>query len=101
MPKGNLLKVIQEDPTIEVEEMIKMAKQAAAGMAYLETKKIVHRDLALRNLLVNSSANSKYVVKVADFGLSRIVSDKQYYAATSSSMPIKWTARKNVHRMFF
>ncbi len=65
MPKGNLLKVIQNEPNIQVHDMIHMAKQAASGMAYLEKKRIIHRDLALRNLLVNSSANSNYVIKVA------------------------------------
>jgi len=95
MPKGNLLKVVQEDKSITVEDMIKMAKQAASGMAYLEDQKIVHRDLALRNILVTTSGseNLKYIVKVADFGLSReLTSDKQYYASKNSNMPVKWTA---------
>ena len=40
------------------------AKHAAAGMSYLEGKKIIHRDLALRNLLVTMD-NNKYVVKIS------------------------------------
>jgi serine/threonine protein kinase len=40
------------------------------GMQYLASQGIIHRDLALRNLLVSSSAEhgAKYIVKVADFG---------------------------------
>src|SRR4051794_3672031 len=106
MPKGNLLKVIQEEKGITTLDMIQMARQAAAGMAYLgiqifvnfsdleESKHIIHRDLALRNLLVNSTANTKYEVKVADFGLSRTITDSSYYTATATNLPIKWTARK-------
>ena len=35
------------DNTIAISEMLDIAVQAAAGMAFLEGKKIVHRDLAL------------------------------------------------------
>jgi hypothetical protein len=43
---------------------------------------------------VNTSLEIKYVVKVADFGLSRSMEGtKQYYASTSAQIPIKWTAR--------
>jgi serine/threonine protein kinase len=37
------------------------------GMAYLESKHVVHRDLATRNCLVGENE----IVKVADFGLAR------------------------------
>lgn len=36
-----------------------------AGMRYLEWRKVVHRDLALRNLLVSVSGDHKYMIKVA------------------------------------
>ncbi len=44
-------------------------------MRYLEQKGIIHRDLALRNLLVTTkieAGKKKYLVKVADFGLSKV-----------------------------
>jgi len=44
--------------------------QVCEGMAYLEEMKLIHRDLAARNCLVGSS-DYGYIVKVADFGLSR------------------------------
>lgn len=43
-------------------------------MAYLERKKLIHRDLAARNILVGR----KGVVKVADFGLAKIIEDDEY-----------------------
>jgi serine/threonine protein kinase len=61
-------------------------------MQYLESQKIIHRDLALRNLLVTSGGDDlKYLVKVADFGLSRVL-QSEYYSMTSTKFPVKWGA---------
>ncbi len=57
------------------------------GMVYLESKSIVHRDLAIRNLLVTKG--DQYIVKVADFGLSRSI-DEEYYRQSQSKIPVRW-----------
>ncbi|KAH3764886.1 tyrosine-protein kinase FRK [Pelomyxa schiedti] len=49
---------------------LKMARDAAAGMQYLASYHVVHRDLACRNLLYLERSGG-YIVKVADFGLAR------------------------------
>jgi tyrosine-protein kinase Tec len=43
------------------------------GMAYLESKHVVHRDLATRNCLVGENE----IVKVADFGLARWIEKRR------------------------
>src|SRR4051812_35751092 len=60
-------------------------------MQYLEQQQIIHRDLALRNLLVTVHDEHKYLVKVADFGLSRSV-DKGYYQSNDKTIPYRWCA---------
>jgi serine/threonine protein kinase len=66
--------------------------QAAAGMKYLGEKKVIHRDLAARNLLAaHGDAHHKCIVKIADFGLSR-VSEGGFYQSDKKSISFKWTA---------
>lgn len=65
-----------------------MAAQIAAGMAYLESQNYIHRDLAARNVLV-AELN---VVKIADFGLARLIKEDEYEARVGARFPIKWTA---------
>ena len=75
--------------------MISRALDSAAGMSYLHEINIIHCDLALRNLLVTSGIdNRKYLVKVADFGMSKTISNIGLYSrvADNEALPIKWTA---------
>ena len=48
MKKGDLLSLLRNDKNISLETLFQMARQAAAGMVYLEDRNIIHRDLALR-----------------------------------------------------
>ena len=53
-------------------------------MAYLEREKYIHRDLAARNVLVGPNNT----VKVADFGLARVIVDNEYNARQGKNIYI-------------
>ncbi|EMS55011.1 Serine/threonine-protein kinase CTR1 [Triticum urartu] len=71
LPRGSLFRLIRR-PNNQLDERkrIRMALDVARGMNYLHncTPVVVHRDLKSPNLLVDKN----WVVKVCDFGLSRI-----------------------------
>jgi serine/threonine protein kinase len=91
MAEGSLDKFLtQMQQVIATLDLVQMVKHAISGMLYLEQNNIVHRDLALRNLLV-SKVDGKYTVKVSDFGMSRST-EKGYYQSEEKSIPVKWCA---------
>ncbi|XP_037941645.1 focal adhesion kinase 1-like, partial [Teleopsis dalmanni] len=75
------------------ETLILYCYQLSTALSYLESKKFVHRDIAARNVLVSSPT----CIKLADFGLSRWVSDQSYYHSSMCKLPIKWMAPESIN----
>lgn len=50
--------------------------QVADGMAFIEEKNYIHRDLRAANILVSQ----ELICKIADFGLARLIEDNEYTA---------------------
>jgi len=77
-------------------DLLCMVSDLAAALMHLEIKNIIHRDLGARNLLV-SEADGRYVIKLADLGLSREVKD-DLYQATDNTFPVKWSPPEVIER---
>ncbi|KAI6237722.1 Tyrosine-protein kinase [Aphelenchoides besseyi] len=97
---GSVEKLLQVfTDQISVPERVKIAREAAKGLEYLHSKDIVHRDLAVRNILISSQG----VSKLADFGLSAFVGDLTGVSVGKEHLPVRWMAPESVRtpRSFF
>ncbi|CAL9125879.1 unnamed protein product [Musa acuminata var. zebrina] len=90
LPRGSLYRLLHR-PNVQLDEKrrLKMALDVAKGMNYLHASHptIVHRDLKSPNLLVDKS----WVVKVCDFGLSRL-KHHTFLSSKSTSGTPEWMA---------
>ncbi|XP_019896825.1 focal adhesion kinase 1 isoform X3 [Esox lucius] len=78
---------------LDLASLILYSFQLSTALAYLESKRFVHRDIAARNVLVSSVD----CVKLGDFGLSRYMEDSSYYKASKGKLPIKWMAPESIN----
>ncbi|XP_057840206.2 serine/threonine-protein kinase VIK isoform X2 [Cryptomeria japonica] len=91
LPNGNLDDVLKRKGRLDAHTAVKYALDIARGMNYLHQHKptpIIHRDLTPRNVLQDEEGH----LKVTDFGLSRIVQDKNV------AEPVKMTGGTGSYR---
>ncbi|XP_027084689.2 mitogen-activated protein kinase kinase 10-like [Coffea arabica] len=75
MEGGSLYDLLQRHHRLSEEAISGIARSVLEGLHYLHSMHIVHRDIKPSNLLINRKGK----MKIADFGISRLVagSDKQ------------------------
>ncbi|XP_055691776.1 activated Cdc42 kinase Ack [Lutzomyia longipalpis] len=71
------------------------AVEVATGMAYLETRRILHRDLACRNVFLHGPEER---VKIGDFGLMRSLPQQEdcYVMTEHRRVPFPWCAPESL-----
>lgn len=86
----------EDDETIPFRHKCAMLQQIAAGMQGLADARLIHRDLATRNILVfafDAADVTKTVVKVSDFGLTVNGCTATYmYVQNDNAKPIRYLA---------
>lgn len=89
--RGSLRDVLRANPLMEWNTRIRLAFEAAKGLAFMHNRKPVylHRDLKASNILVTSD----WTAKIADFGITRIATHitarKQHLSQQSSTQSLQ------------
>jgi len=58
---------------LTIPQVCTLALQVCAAMSYAHGKGVIHRDLSLRNIMVNKVEGDKQEVKIVDFGLAKLL----------------------------
>uniref|UniRef100_A0A182Q009 Vascular endothelial growth factor receptor 1 n=1 Tax=Anopheles farauti TaxID=69004 RepID=A0A182Q009_9DIPT len=75
--------------SVNTTDLVCWASQIACGMEYLASRKVLHGDLAARNILLCDDN----VVKICDFGLARsMYKSDNYKKKGEAPLPFKWLA---------
>ncbi|XP_043926220.1 activated CDC42 kinase 1 isoform X2 [Protopterus annectens] len=99
-PLGSLLDRLRKNQGhFLISVLCQYAIQIANGMAYLESKRFIHRDLASRNILLASND----LVKIGDFGLMRALpkNDDHYVMQEHRKVPFAWCAPESLKTRTF
>lgn len=81
MERSDLLKAMRG---VEMSKQLFLWLQIAEGMAYIERKNYIHRDLRAANVLVSDLL----MCKIADFGLARVIEDNEYTAREGTCLQV-------------
>ena len=81
-----------------VKDLLSWSYQLARGMEHLANKRVIHGDLAARNVLLAENN----IIKICDFGLAKnMYQDSNYTKKSGGPLPIKWMAVESLtYRIF-
>ncbi|XP_054269478.1 tyrosine-protein kinase Dnt-like isoform X1 [Macrosteles quadrilineatus] len=84
--------------TLTTQEVVDMALQVITGMQYLHKKRLLHKDLATRNCVVDD----KLRVQITDNALSRDLFPADYHClGDNENRPVKWLSIESLsHKTF-
>uniref|UniRef100_A0A4W4HQS0 Receptor protein-tyrosine kinase n=1 Tax=Electrophorus electricus TaxID=8005 RepID=A0A4W4HQS0_ELEEL len=92
--QGSLLQHLRQNAhSLDPQRLLNWCVQIAKGMFYLEEHRMVHRNLAARNVLLKSD----YIVQISDFGVADLLyPDDKKYVYCEHKNPIKWMALESI-----
>ncbi|KAG5886437.1 hypothetical protein JTB14_035727 [Gonioctena quinquepunctata] len=83
---------------VSTKDLVAWSFQVAGGMEYLASRKVLHGDLAARNILLADHN----IVKICDFGLAKSMYKSDNYKKRSNTLlPLKWMAIESIRDKVF
>lgn len=79
----DLEKILDKSSTLEIKTALKYFKQILSALAFAHLKSVIHRDIRPSNILINLDNE----VKIADFGTSTLLQEKQFATTKIGSPP--------------
>jgi len=91
--EGGALDNYLESNSISIKEKVALIKGICAGLQHLAKERVVHRDIAARNILLDAQKNPK----VSDFGMSRVLEVASTEGVTTQHIgPVRWMAPESI-----
>lgn len=87
--------LVKRKEEVPLKTLVKLARDAACGILHLHSEKVIHRDIAARNVLVGQD----YTGKISDLGLSRVMTTTTMTtdsAGNSNIGAIKWMSPESI-----
>uniref|UniRef100_A0A8R1DRQ1 Tyrosine-protein kinase n=1 Tax=Caenorhabditis japonica TaxID=281687 RepID=A0A8R1DRQ1_CAEJA len=81
--------------TITMAEKLNFVLGSARGVEYLHSQKMIHRDLAVRNILLTEDKTPK----VSDFGLAKI--SERYEMTEQCKIPVRYLSPETLEHFIF
>jgi serine/threonine protein kinase len=79
----DLEKILDKTSTLETRNALRYFRQILSALAFAHQKSVIHRDIRPSNILINLDND----VKIADFGTSTLLQDKQFATTKIGSPP--------------
>lgn len=79
----DLEKILDKSSSLSVAKALKYFKQILSALAFAHQKSVIHRDIRPSNILINLDDD----VKIADFGTSTLLQEKQFATTKIGSPP--------------
>jgi serine/threonine protein kinase len=83
---------LKRTPPLSLREMLRIGREAAAGLAAAHQRGLIHRDIKPANLWLERQASAGFRVKILDFGLARAGGDQSQLTQQGPSLarPRTW-----------
>jgi serine/threonine protein kinase len=79
----DLEKILDKSSSLEIKKALRYFKQILSALAFAHQKSVIHRDIRPSNILINLDDD----VKIADFGTSTLLQEKQFATTKIGSPP--------------